>query len=207
MLWREGGNAPLVAGLPSYGRSQAGAVLRYALAEASGHLPQLYLRATSALEGARERDIAFGASAHPLPAFPLRFAAETRLSETASGTEWRAAGYAVTELPPLALPGRLTGEAYAQAGYVTGNAATPFVDGQARITRPVLRRDDFRLEAGAGAWGGAQDDAQRLDIGPSAALTFRLGETQGRLSADYRFRVAGDAEPESGPTITLSAGF
>ena len=94
VLWREGGNAPLVAGLPSYGRSQAGAVLRYALAEASGHLPQLYLRATSALEGARERDIAFGASARPLPAFPLRFAAETRLSETASGTEWRAAGYA-----------------------------------------------------------------------------------------------------------------
>lgn len=206
-LWREGGNLPLVAGNPSYGRSQAGAVLRYTLAEASGFRPQLYLRATSALEGAREREVAFGASARPLPSLPVRFAAESRLSETAGGTEVRAAGYAVTELPPLDLPGGITAEAYAQAGYVTGNDATAFVDGQARATRPVIRHDDFRLEAGAGAWGGAQDDAARLDIGPSAAVTFRIGETNGRVSADYRFRVAGDAEPRSGPAITLSASF
>ena len=58
-----------------------------------------------------------------------------------------------------------------------------------------------------GAWGGAQDGASRLDIGPSAAVSFRLGEGRGRVAADYRIRVAGEAEPASGPALTLSAGF
>ncbi len=66
---------------------------------------------------------------------------------------------------------------------------------------------DFDLRAGAGAWGGAQEDAARLDIGPSASVSFQLGEGRGRLAADYRIRVAGDAEPSSGPALTLSAGF
>lgn len=206
-LWREGGNVPLVAGQSSYGRSQAGAVVRYRLGEASGHVPQLYLRGTSALEGVREREVAFGGSARPMPSLPLRVAMEARLSETESGTELRAAGYAVTELPPANLPGGVQGEAYAQAGYVTGDFATPFVDGQARITRPVQLDDDFRLEAGAGVWGGAQDDAARLDMGPTVGVTFRIGPARGRVSADYRFRIAGDAEPASGPALTLTAGF
>ena len=57
-----------------------------------------------------------------------------------------------------------------------------------------------------GDWG-AQEDAERLDIGPSAGLSFRIGAARGRVSADYRFRVAGDAEPSSGPALTLTAGF
>jgi len=44
-------------------------------------------------------------------------------------------------------------------------------------------------------------------VGPSAGISFRLGEAQGRVAADYRFRVAGNAEPASGPALTLTAGF
>ena len=40
------------------------------------------------------------------------------------------------------------------------------------------------------------------DVGPTAAVTFRLGDARGRVAADYRFRVAGDAEPSSGPALT-----
>ena len=29
----------------------------------------------------------------------------------------------------------------------------------------------------------------------------------GRAAVDWRFRVAGDADPGSGPALTLSAGF
>ncbi len=206
-LWRQYNDTPLLSGRPSYGRSQIGAVMRYNLAPSSGHAPQLHLRASAALEGRQEREIAFGASARPVPAIPVRLAAEARVSETDRRTEPRGAAYAVTEFPPVNLPAGLTGEAYLQGGYVTGDFATPFVDGQARITRDVALTDDFRLSAGAGAWGGAQDDAQRLDVGPSAGVSFRVGPASGRVSADYRFRVAGSAEPSSGPALTLSAGF
>jgi hypothetical protein len=35
-----------------------------------------------------------------------------------------------------------------------------------------------------------------------------LGDRAGaRLGVDWRFRVAGDAAPSSGPAVTLSAGF
>jgi len=206
-LWRQDTDSPLLSGRPSYGRSQVGAVMRYRLAPSSGHAPQLHLRASAALEGRREREIALGASARPVPGIPVRLAAEARVSETDRRTEPRAAAYAVSELPPLDLPGGLTGEAYVQGGYVTGDFSTPFVDGQARITRDLAGTEDFRLTAGAGAWGGAQDDAQRLDIGPSAGISFRVGAARGRVAADYRFRVAGDAEPASGPALTVSAGF
>jgi len=81
------------------------------------------------------------------------------------------------------------------------------VDGPAWVDRSLASVGDFDLRAGAAAWGGAQDDGERLDIGPTASVTFRLGDTRGRVAADYRFRVAGDAEPASGPALTLSAGF
>lgn len=206
-LWRKDTPTPLTSGRPSYGRSQAGAVLQYRLAPASGHAPQSHLRVTRALDGASETDVALGASARLLPQIPVRLAAEARVSETQAGTEVRAAAFAVTELSPVTLPAGFTGEAYAQAGYVTGRFATPFVDGQARIARELAGARDFRLTAGGGAWGGAQEDAARLDVGPSAGISFRIGQAHGRVSADYRFRVAGDAEPASGPALTVTAGF
>ncbi len=206
-LWRDDTTTALTSGRPSYGRSQAGAVLRYRLDFSSERAPQLHLRATRALAGASETDVALGASARPVPAIPVRLAAEGRVSETDRGSELRGAVYAVTELPPVALPAGLTAEAYLQAGYVTGDFATPFADGQARVTRELAGNDNMRLSAGGAAWGGAQEDAQRLDIGPSAGLAFRIGETRARISADYRFRIAGDAEPSSGPALTLTAGF
>lgn len=200
------GNASSIG--PSYGRSQIGAVMRYELAPRAAQRPQAYLRASAALEGSREREMAAGLSARPLASVPLRLAAEARVSERASGSELRAAAYAVTEIAPIALPGGASAEIYAQAGYVTGDVATGFVDGQARITRRLVGADTYTLAAGGGVWGGAQEGASRLDIGPTASVTFRLGEEGfGRLSADYRFRVAGDAAPSSGPALTLSAGF
>jgi hypothetical protein len=207
LMLRPGPADAFVPGRPSYGRSQAGGVVRYSLAPASGHRPQAYLRASSALSGPREREVAAGFSARPLAALPLRLAAEARVSDTAGGTELRPAAYAVTELPPMRLPLEARGEIYAQAGYVGGRYATAFVDGQARVERRLTHWGETELSAGAGVWGGAQKGSARLDIGPTAAVSFRLGETRGRVAADYRFRVAGDAQPASGPALTVSAGF
>jgi hypothetical protein len=207
LLWRDDTTTPVTSGRPSYGRSQLGAVVRYELVPGSGHRPQAYLRGSAALQGAREREVAVGLSARPLARMPLRVAAELRAGDRASGFAIRPAAYAVTEIAPQQMPGGLVAEAYAQAGYVGGRGATAFVDGQARIDRSLAASADFDLRAGAAAWGGAQDDGARLDVGPSASLVFRLGEARGRLAADYRFRVTGNAEPASGPALTLSAGF
>lgn len=211
LMMRQDTTRAVASGRPSYGRSQAGAVVRYRLAPAGGHAPQAYARASSALAGPLERDLAVGLSARPLPRVPVRVALEARISETEQGTEVRPAAIAVTELPPANLPGGWRAEAYVQAGYLGGSFATAFVDGQGRVERTVARLGEAEVSAGAGAWGGAQEGAARLDVGPSAAVAFRLGSkssrARARVAADYRFRVAGEADPRSGPALTLSAGF
>lgn len=216
LLLRRGGNGFNLpgAGLPgaslpvgAYGASQAGAVIRYRLAPSSPLRPALYLRATSALHAPRGEELAGGLTLRPIPRLPVAAMVEARATRTMTGTVVRPAAALVSELPPLALPGKLRGEVYLQAGYVGGRDATAFVDGQARIERRLLGAGRWELRAGAGSWGGAQKGARRLDVGPTATLAVPLGSAGGRLSADWRFRVAGQAAPTSGPAITLSAGF
>lgn len=207
VLLRDDTITPIQSGLPSHGRSQAGAVLRYRLSTWNGRNPQAHVRASTALAAPHERELAAGLSARILPRIPLRIAAEARVGEQRGATRVRPAAYAVTEVPPIDLPAGGQGEVYLQGGYVGGEDATAFIDGQARVQRPIVGRRETSLSAGAGAWGGAQEGVTRFDAGPTATLTFRLGRARARLAADYRFRVLGDAEPKSGPALTLSAGF
>lgn len=216
LLWRQGGtgyNLP-GAGLPgasltsgAYGGSQAGLVLRYRLAPASAHRPTMYLRASSGLRFPRGEELAAGFALRPLGKVPVAVMGEGRVTRTTSGTVIRPAVAVVSELPPVKLPLGLRGEAYGQAGWVGGKDQTPFIDGQARIEKPVLHSGAVELRLGAGAWGGAQKGASRLDVGPTATLDLPIGPVGSRLSADYRFRVSGNAAPGSGAAITLSAGF
>jgi len=216
LLLREGGNgfnAP-GAGLPGaivpagfYGGSQAGMVLRYRLAPGSTWRPTLYLRGASGIERPRGEEAALGFAFRPLPRVPVAAMIEGRATRTMTGTVVRPAAALVTELPPAHLPGGLRGEAYLQAGYIGGRDATAFVDGQARIEKPLARLGTFRLRAGGGAWGGAQRGARRLDLGPTVTLEIPMGPATSRLSADYRFRLAGGAAPDSGPAVTVSVGF
>jgi hypothetical protein len=120
----------------------------------------------------------------------------------------RPAAFAYTELPPLELPHGARAEFYGQAGYVGGDFASAFADGQLRVDGRLLRLGRGELRAGGGAWGGAQKGASRLDIGPTATLGVPMGGTAAaRVGVDWRFRVAGNAAPASGPALTLSAGF
>ncbi len=188
-------------------------MLRYRLApdNANGgdaHKLTAYLRASAALNGTREQELALGLSARPLGNFPVVAMAELRAARSVMGTRLRPAAALVTELPPLRLPAGLRAEAYAQAGYVGGAGATGFIDGQLRLDRKLFDLGRHELRAGAGAWGGAQRGASRVDLGPSASVVLRLGDAaSARLAMDWRFRVAGKAAPASGPAVTLSAGF
>ena len=210
LLLRPGGSSRFAGGPSSatYGASQAGAVVRYRLAPDSRHRPNAYLRATGALQGPGEEEAALGLAARPFARVPIAAAAEARLSRSRAGTEVRPAAMVVSEIAPVALPLSLRADVYGAAGYVGGRNATAFVDGQARATREVLRFDLASLRAGAGLWGGAQKGASRLDVGPTASLRLGIGQSAAaRLDFDYRFRVAGEARPQSGPAVTLSAGF
>ncbi len=210
LLWRRGSQTRIAGGLltPSYGASQAGSVLRYRLLRDSAHRPSVYLRITSALDSSAEREASLGLSARPFARIPLVAAAEARLTSTPGRRMIRPAGFIVTELPPLALPLGLRGEAYGQAGYVGGKFATLFADGQLRADHAFLSLARFDVRLGAGLWGGAQKGASRLDAGPSLTIGRPLGRSASmRLAADWRFRVAGKAAPGSGPAVTLSAGF
>lgn len=209
LLLRPGGTVALGAPpVATYGASQAGALLRYRLDPANAHRPTLYARVTAALNGSRQTEAALGLSARPLARVPIVAAAELRVTDDRFGSRTRPVAMLITELRPFRLPGGLTGEAYAQAGYAGGRDATGFVDGMVRADRPVLRAGQAELRVGAGAWGGAQRGAARLDLGPSATLDVPLSETaSARMALDWRFRIDGRAAPASGPAFTLSAGF
>jgi hypothetical protein len=207
-----GGNAGAgsAGGGAGYGGSQAGAVLRYDLAPGSVWRPAAYVRASGSFgpNGSGDRELAAGVAFRPVPAIPLAAMAEGRLQHSGGQDRLRPAAAVVTELPPLRLPWQGEAEIYAQAGYVGGKDATPFFDAQAVADRPVAalgKSAQFRL--GGGAWAGGQRGATRLDVGPRASVRVDLGGTALRIAADWRFRVAGQASPGSGPALTLSTGF
>jgi hypothetical protein len=198
--------------VPIYGASQLGAIAQYHLAPQHAFEPRLHVRGYRAMVTQGESELSLGGSLRPVRAVPLRAFAEVRYTDTIFGADWRPAAYAVTEMPPQALPGAWQLEVYAQAGWVGGQFATAFADGQASVTHELAQiaassGSPLRIHAGAGAWGGAQKDAQRLDVGPTVRVDWTMGRIPARVSVDWRERVGGDAAPQSGVAATLSAGF
>ncbi len=213
-FWRQGSNASAISQgrVPIYGASQVGASARFRLAPASTNDPLLYGRAYRALVNNGETEFAAGVAARPVAGLPVRAFAELRYTDNVFGNQVRPAAFAVTELPPVSLPLSLSAEAYGQAGYVGGDYPTPFADGQVIVSREVVSFDlasvsPARVSVGAGAWGGAQEDATRLDLGPTVRLDLTIGKVPARVSVDWREQVAGDASPGSGIAATLSTRF
>ena len=205
---------------PIYGASQIAANLQWRARPSSSHDPRVYARAYHALVTGGESEFAGGISARPLGKLPLRVFGELRAVRNpavtqdgvSSTTDFRPAVYAATEIPPQKLPLGFSLEAYGAGGYVGGNANTYFLDGQAAVTRPVSRVSLPRLgstsvSVGAGVWGGAQEGASRVDVGPTLRFDVDIGKIPARVSVDYREQVAGDAEPDSGVAATVSTRF
>ena len=209
LLLRDGGVTPSRGGalVPTYGASQAGAVIAYRLDARSRHEPAAYMRASKALSGPASEEVAAGLRVRPLASLPVTLHGEVRADRTGETTRLRPAIFVTTGLERAQLPAGLEASGYGQAGYVAGDFATGFVDGKVDVTRPHTLSDRSSFAAGGGVWGGAQRGAARLDIGPTLKLDLGIGSGSARVAADYRIRIAGDAEPASGAAITLSAGF
>ncbi|GAB5348144.1 hypothetical protein [Alteriqipengyuania sp. 357] len=169
--------------------------------------PSAYARASKALVRNGETEGAAGLSVSLARAFPLRAHGEVRVTHRPGGTEVRPAAFVVTGLPRREVVPGVEADGYLQAGYVGGDFETGFVDGKATLEAPVLKSASGRVTVGGGAWGGAQRDASRLDIGPTAGVRLSTGRANLRASVDYRFRVAGDAVPGDGVALTLAASF
>jgi hypothetical protein len=75
-----------------------------------------------------------------------------------------------------------------------------FVDGGATFVHPVYRQ----FSAGFGVWGGAQPGLYRVDAGPRLTMKVRRNV---RVHLDWRQRLAGNAQPGSGPAVTLATDF
>ncbi|MDP3675865.1 MAG: hypothetical protein Q8R44_12355 [Novosphingobium sp.] len=187
-------------------------MLRFALDPGSSRGPQAYLRVSRAIGGFGEGEVAAGLSARPIATVPLRLLGEARVQRSGGTTRIRPAASLVSELPPARLPLGIEGDVYAQAGYAgapfgSKRGATPFFDVQAVADRSLASAGPAELRLGAGAWSGGQEGAARLDLGPRASVRVDAGLARSRLALDWRFRVAGNARPASGPTLTFSAGF
>lgn len=183
------------------GGDQAGLRLGYML-DARRNLA-LYARATAPL-AEPGRELALGIEWQPT-ALPVRLVAEHR-----SGIDGNRGGPTLAVVGgtgDVALPLDLKLEAYAQAGGVARGRIDPFADGALRITREVAVTGRTRLHVGGGAWGAAQRGASRLDMGPTAVVTLPLGTRAMRVAVDWRERIAGDAQPGSGPALTLGTDF
>jgi hypothetical protein len=183
------------------GGSQAGIRFAYRLNRDEAHPLALSFRLSAPMRRAAAAEGALGLDWKPARGLPVHFLAERR---QALGREGRSA-FAVTlyggvSEAPLG-PFRVDG--YAQAGIVGARSRDPFADGSLRVSIPL----NGRARVGAGAWAAAQPGLARLDIGPQAALTLPVAGRAVTLAADWRLRLAGDAEPGSGPTLTLATDF
>jgi hypothetical protein len=179
------------------GGSQAGVRIAWLIDER--HRIALFGRVVTPLSG-QGREAAVGVEWQPSRA-PIRLVAEQRFAVDGGRG---GPGLGLVAGVDRAIPGGFRLESYGQAGAIRRDRIEPYADGAARATRPI---PGTRLSLGVGAWGAAQRDAARVDIGPSATLAVPVGGQQVRVALDWRQRVAGDARPGSGLALTLGSDF
>ena len=177
------------------GGSQAGARLLYNFT----HQIAAAFRASTDV-GRRGAEFAAGVRVQPLVSVPVWVTAERR-QRLGSYTGRNAfAIFAESGIYQHPLPGRFSLDAYLQTGVVGLKSGDWFVDGAAAVTRPVYQN----FSAGLGVWGGAQPGLYRVDVGPRVTMKVRSNI---RIHFDYRQKLAGNAQPGSGPAVTLGADF
>lgn len=194
LLLRDGGFS-LTPGVGTLGASQAGVRLTYRVAGNRAPIA-LSVRVTAAIDRPAQSEAAVGIDWQPVASIPVHILAERRQRIGREGrSDFGVTVYGGTtrRIGPMQV------DAYAQAGVVGRDV---FADGAVRVTRAV-----GPIDVGAGTWGGAQPGASRVDAGPHVSARIPLPHINLRAAAEWRFRIAGDAAPDSGPAFTLATDF
>jgi hypothetical protein len=179
------------------GGSQAGARLTYAF----NRWAAASLRTTSPVGGSRGAEVAGGIRVIPFRSVPFAITAERRQSISPHGGGRSAfALFAEGGLYRQPMPLDFSLDAYVQAGVVGLKSRDYFADGAFAFTRPVYGR----FSAGFGLWAGVQPGLYRVDAGPR--ISFRVRDNI-HAHLDWRQLLVGNAQPASGPALTLAADF
>ncbi len=178
------------------GGSQAGARLFYNLTPAISAA----LRSSSQVNR-RGGEVAAGIRLQPLRSVPVWINAERRfqLGRYGGGRDAFAL-FAEGGIYDRPMPWDFTLDGYVQAGIVGLSSRDLFADGAITFTRPAYRQ----FSAGFGVWGGVQPGLYRVDAGPRLTMKVRRNV---RMHLDWRQRLAGNAQPGSGPVLTLAGDF
>ena len=206
-FWRKGSGASALAAGSQYGGSQSAIIAAYRINNSDSNIVSAMARATIS-PGSKEREIALGLRWQPDSSLPVILSAERRFRQSAIDAT---AVYIAASQQDISLTQRIKISGYGQAGIVQQGGLrgeiTPFVDATMRMERTIIQAGTSKFSFGAGSWAGGQTGVRRFDIGPTAKIDFPVGEAQLSVHADWRFRVAGNARPASGPALTVSSAF
>ncbi len=200
LLLRDGGSPAPGLGNGQLGGGQGGFRIAYALG--NGRVA-LFGRVTTPLSG-KGREASLGIEWRPTK-LPLRLVAEHRFA--LDGGRGGPGVALVGGTGPARIAGGWTLATYGQAGVIRRDRTEPYADGAARFARPLAKVGKTKVDLGLGAWGGAQRNAARLDVGPTLGVAMPLAGKTIRVSLDWRQRVAGSARPASGPALSIGSDF
>ena len=166
----------------------------------------LNVRVSAPIDQRPGREAGIGVAIRRSAVVPFELIAERRIALGEGGRN-AFAMIAVSGFDDLRVAPGLTLSGYAQAGVVGFRKRDGFADGAGRIERILFDRKRSAVRIGTGIWGAAQPGITRLDIGPLAALKQKVGSSNIRISAEYRWRISGQARPASGPALSIGADF
>lgn len=195
------GDSPVLAPGGLLGGGQAGVRIGYRINADSARPLAVTARLYLPTRQRRAAEAAVGVDWRPSRRLPLHFVAERRQAVRPEGRSafglLAYGGFSEVRAGPFRL------DAYGQAGMVGARRRDLFADGTVRLALPLGRR----LRVGAGGWAAAQPEVSRIDVGPHGSVRLPVASGSVTLAADWRLRVAGNARPGSGPTLTLSTDF
>lgn len=198
---------------PLLGASQSGAALGYTFNPLARRPLTVTARLNAATDASGRTDprtaqAAVGLRYQALPALAISAERLVALGEVARDDWLIRLSSGITRQTPIAGQ-RLRLDAYGEINLLANGDA--LAAGQARALAPLFGEKSVSLAAGLGSWGSIQNTSGatigRFDVGPLAAVRLDQGRLNLEMTADYRQRLAGQALPASGPTLTLSSSF
>jgi hypothetical protein len=204
-FWRNGNaEGSGLAASPQYGGSQSGVIATYRISPSQ--MPEIAIlgRIAAVPNALSDTEFAAGLRIKPSKNVPFTLSAERRIRLNQPDAN---AFYVAGSKEDIPLKYKFSARGFAQAGIIMGRQGDQFYDAGVRIDRPLLTQKRSAIFAGIGSWAGGQRGAGRLDFGPAIRSEIKAGNVNVHISADWRFRVAGNASPKSGPALTISSGF